>query len=148
MVQLQNGLFTAELLADVPILSALRAVFRAIISANRLFERSSVSWRLVSSGAEQRALKLLVTELSPTQRAQYLSAGHFEVVGGHTGRRYRILRSAQMDVERLDDTGRRVELLCFAPEPPAPIGEVLSSLELFEIDALNLANRFPAGLAR
>ena len=52
-----------------------------------------------------------------------------------------------MNVERLDQSGRRVELLCFVPETQLPLGDVMLAqklaLELYEIDALNAANRFP-----
>ena len=126
------------------LLSALREVFRAIAFRDFTFERCSSAWRF---GADHRAERLLVAALSPMQLAQYRKAGHFEVVGCHTGSRYRILRSPQMNIERLDRRGWRVELLCFVPETQLPLGDVMLAqklaLELYEIDALNAANRFP-----
>lgn len=40
---------------------------------------------------EERARRLLREWLSPQQRKQFDAFGHFDVVGGHTGNRYRIV---------------------------------------------------------
>jgi hypothetical protein len=128
-------------------LKALGETLVALLRRDFAFDRSTVPWRLRWTEAEEQAERLLVATLSPLQRAQYLAAGHFEVVGSHTGRRYRILRSAQMNIERLDRSGRRVELLCFIPEGSVPVGDVMLAqkfaLELYELDAVNAANRYP-----
>jgi hypothetical protein len=130
------------------ILKALAETLVALLLRDFAFDRSSMPWRLLRTDAEQRAERLLAAALSPVQRVQYLAAGHFEVVGCHTGRRYRILRSSLMNVERLDGNGRRIELLCFVPDGPIPVCDVMLAqkfaLELYEIDALNVANRYPA----
>jgi hypothetical protein len=42
------------------------------------------------SGAEERAQELLRSWLSPDQRRQYEELKSFDVVGGETGKRYRI----------------------------------------------------------
>jgi hypothetical protein len=88
----------------------------------------------------QRAIQLLKENLTMAQREQYESRGFFEVTGGVTGRRYRIHRGLQMNVEELNAAGRRVGLLCFMPEGRLPICDNMLAqkiaLELFELEAL------------
>jgi hypothetical protein len=95
--------------------------------------------------AEQRASALLGRWLSPTQRAQYESVGHFDVTGSHSGRRYRICSKRQMNVDELDEDGRPVAILCFGPETYVPTGDVMLAqkiaLETDELAAVAIANR-------
>jgi hypothetical protein len=99
--------------------------------------------------AHARGLKLLKDNLSPVQRDQFDTCGYFEVVGGQTGRRYRIKSGTQMNIERLDKRGRPIHVLCFLPEGGLVAGDVMLAqklaLELFEADALKVANKFHAG---
>jgi hypothetical protein len=91
---------------------------------------------------------LLTHNLSPVQRAQYAARGHFDVTGGDTGRRYRILRGYQLNVEELDPGGQRRRLLCFLPEGRVPVADIMLAqkiaLELFESEALKVAHHTPA----
>jgi len=52
-----------------------------------------------------------------------------------------------MNVEELDERGHRVRSLCFMPEGRLPLGDLLlaqkMALELFEVDALRVANQAP-----
>jgi hypothetical protein len=86
--------------------------------------------------------------LSAAQREQYRRYAYFEVVGGDTGKRYRIHRGWQMNVEEYDLEGGRVGLLCFMPRGGVPVSDVMLAqkiaLELFESDALMVAHRAPA----
>jgi len=95
--------------------------------------------------ARTRGLKLLKKNLSPIQRDQFDACGYFEVVGGQTGRRYRIKSGTEMNVERLDKRGRTIHVLCFVPEGGLVAGDVMLAqklaLELFEADALKVANK-------
>jgi hypothetical protein len=95
----------------------------------------------------QRAIQLLKENLTMTQREQYESHGFFEVTGGATGRRYRIHRGFQMNVEALNAAGRRVRLLCFLPQGRLPICDNMLAqkiaLELFELEALKIARETP-----
>jgi hypothetical protein len=95
--------------------------------------------------AESRSQRLLVDNLSDTQRAQFLGRGSFEVIGGDTGKRYRIKHDRQMNVEELDRNGRRTKLLCFTPKGGVPLGDMMLAqkiaLELFESETLSVANR-------
>ncbi|HXW23093.1 MAG TPA: hypothetical protein VEK14_09315 [Rhodomicrobium sp.] len=102
----------------------------------------------VAPQAHARSLRLLRENLSAEQREQHERHGYFEVVGGQTGRRYRIRTGAQLNVELLDMKGRPVGELCFMPEGELPVGDVMLAqklaLELFEEDALKVANTFSA----
>jgi hypothetical protein len=102
--------------------------------------------------AEARGLRLLEQNLSPTQRRQYAASRTFEVIGGSTGRRYRIRHGQYMNVEELDETGRYVRAWCFYPAGDLPAGDVLLgqklALELFEPDALTIANKREVSLVR
>jgi hypothetical protein len=94
--------------------------------------------------AEERGLRLLEANLSPLQRCQYATSRTFEVIGGSTGRRYRIHPGRFMNVEELDEKGRHARTWCFYPVGALPAGDILLAqklaLELFELDALAVAN--------
>jgi hypothetical protein len=49
-----------------------------------------------------------------------------------------------MNVEQLDSRGKRMRLLCFAPEGHLPVADTMLAqkiaLELFEIEAVHTAN--------
>ena len=68
----------------------------------------------------------------------------FDVIGGDTGRRYRIKNGFQLGL--LDNKGRTRAVLCFIPEGELPAGDVMLAqklaLELFESDTLKIANKF------
>ena len=95
---------------------------------------------------EGRSLRLLRQWLSAAQRAQFAERGYFEVVGGDTGKRYRIYAGAATNVCEVDEKGRKKVGLCFLPIGELPIGDVLLSqkiaLENSESGALAVARRF------
>ena len=97
--------------------------------------------------ARERAMQLLKQNLSPDQLKQFERSGHFEVIGGDSARRYRIRRGHQMNVELLDKNGRRFCCLCFRPEGTLATADVMLAqkfaLELFEVQALKVANKVP-----
>jgi len=111
----------------------------------RLFE--ALGKRQPLWGAQEHASRLLLSNLSPTQRAQFSRYGNFEVIGCDTGTRYRIREGYFLNIERLDKDGRRTQLLCFGPRGTLPMGDVLLAqklaLELFEADAVGVANATP-----
>jgi hypothetical protein len=94
---------------------------------------------------EEKGLVLLKQWLSPAQLAQYEKYGYFEVMGGDSGKRYRIRSTHQMNVDELDERGLRTVSYCFGPEGELPIGDVILAqkiaLENNEQAALALANR-------
>jgi hypothetical protein len=94
--------------------------------------------------AEELGMKLLKENLSPLQCHQYAKSRSFEVVGGTTGRRYRIQHGRLMNIEELDPNGRLVRIWCFSPAGGLVTGDILLAqklaLELFELEALAIAN--------
>ncbi len=104
---------------------------------------------LLYKEAQERGTQLLTGNLSPAQREEYETRGYFEVIGGDTGQRYRIRQGHQMNVELLDKNGRQTRRLCFMPEGHLPVSDVMLAqklaLELFESEALRVANQIPAG---
>jgi hypothetical protein len=106
----------------------------------------------IRSSAHLQGADLLMENLSPDQRRQYSTRGYFDVVGGNTGNRYRICRGYQMNVEEIDVAGRPIRLLCFMPRGRLVTGDVMLAqklaLELFEEDALRIANAVPAEFGR
>lgn len=106
------------------------------------------SYELFTGGHETRALKLLKAHLSGEQLKQFEREAAFDVIGGDTGRRYRITQGRVMNVQLLDRYGLWRTCLCFEPRGRLPIGDVLLAqkfaLELFEMDALDAANKTTA----
>jgi hypothetical protein len=103
------------------------------------------------SMARQRGLELLKANLTPDQLDQFLAYRRFDVVGGVTGRTYRIrLAVGPMHVEELDRQGRCVRRLCFYPRGRLVYGDIMLAqkvaLEAFEVEALAIANKFPANI--
>ena len=100
-----------------------------------------------SSTAHARAMRLLMENLTRAQRDQYEKHECFEVVGGETGRRYRIRQGVQANIEQLDNEGRLQRRMCFIPEGELVVGDVMLAqklaLELFEKQTLEVANAFP-----
>jgi hypothetical protein len=90
-----------------------------------------------------RAIELLKSNLTATQREQFEKKGWFDVVGGTTGILYRIWYGYQLNVQQLDSKGRSVHWLCFEPRGHLPTGDVMLAqklaLEHFEADALRVA---------
>jgi hypothetical protein len=102
--------------------------------------------------AEQRSMRLLKAHLNPLQRRQFDEHGWFDVVGGQSGRRYRVYRAYVTNVQEVGIDGACVQVLCFSPCGHLPLGDVLLAqkvaLEAFEGEALAVAGRWPASLAR
>jgi hypothetical protein len=95
--------------------------------------------------AEKKARDLLKQWLSPAQLAQYEGDGYFEVTGCDTGKRYRVRRDRQMNIDELDRRDVRIAVWCFGPEGHLPLGDVMLAqklaLETDEQAALAIANR-------
>src|ERR1700682_1720715 len=121
-------------------MATFREIVRELLSPRSLRESSLIVAR---REAELRGAQLLSDHLSQEQRIEYETRGYFHVTGSDTGKRYRVQRGFQMNVEELDERGRRVRLLCFVPEGHLPLGDMLlaqkMALELFEVDALRVA---------
>ena len=115
-------------------------------AANRETLLGFLGFGTASAEEEARGLRLLQENLSPAQREQHGRFGYFDVVGGNTGKRYRIKYGFQLNVALLDNRGRTRAVLCFAPDGNLPTGDVMLAqklaLELFETDTLKIANKF------
>jgi hypothetical protein len=134
-----------EILLHVAFMSVL--IFCALIPCLALAEtvaryRACAARRRVK--AEQKAIALLKEWLSPAQRAQYERDGHFEVMGSHSGKRYRIRRAGHMNIDELSEHGALVTIWCFGPDGYLPVGDVMLAqkiaLETNEKAALQVAN--------
>jgi hypothetical protein len=114
----------------------------------RLRELFRRSLEVPGRAAHAHAMRLLMDNLSPAQRDQFASFNYFDVIGGDTGTRYRIHFGNLMNVEALDERGRRKRMLCFMPEGRLPVGDTMLAqkiaLELFENEAVQVANAQPA----
>ena len=101
-----------------------------------------------SENAVARGARLLRDNLSPEQLATYRKGRSFDVVGGDTGKRYRIYRAGMMNVAELDGQGQHIWTWCFCPEGNLVRGDNMLAqklaLELFETEALAKANRHPS----
>lgn len=101
--------------------------------------------------AQQRATALLLENLTLEQRTQYRNFEYFEVIGGESGRRYRIWRRTHQNIEELDRWGDRRCIWCVGPTGVAMEDILLAqktALELFEFEALRIANPYSAFAAR
>lgn len=102
---------------------------------------------------EKKSLALLRDWLSPLQRDQFDKDRAFDVVGGATGKRYRIRFPALggFNVDELDANGLTAERLCFVPRGSPAAGDIMLaqkiSLEKDEDAALAVANRHSAALS-
>ena len=101
-----------------------------------------------SESAAARGMRLFKANLTPVQLEQYEQHGYFELIGGDTGRRYRIRRGTTMNIDEMDESGRLVKKWCFVPTGNLVAGDVYLAqklaLELFETEARVIANAFPA----
>ena len=122
----------------------VRGLLRSLDEAPRLARDLGVP----DTAAQGQSLRLLVRNLTPTQRHQLARHDYFEVIGGESGMRYRIRYGPALNVETLDENGRRQHMLCFAPQGCLPVGDIMLAqkiaLELFEADAIKTANVSPS----
>ena len=121
-------------------------------AANRETLLGFLAFGAATPEEEARGLRLLQENLTPAQHEQHGRFGYFDVVGGNTGKRYRIKYGFQLNVALLDNRGRTKAVLCFAPEGNLPVGDVMLAqklaLELFETDTLKIANKFSCDYQR
>jgi len=112
--------------------------------AQRLRERH----KALQATKDARGIRLLREWLSPEQRAQFDASRCFDVVGCHTGRRYRIRHGTATNVHEIDDAGRPVMGWCFIPSGDLVAGDVMLAqkiaLETNEGAALEVAKKFSA----
>ena len=99
----------------------------------------------ITKDAEKVALELLCDNLNDVQRESFKTHGFFDVIGGTTGRSYRIVSDRQMNVYYLDERGVP-HGRCFVPKQNLPLGDILLSqmlsLQLDEEAAIAVSNPF------
>ena len=122
---------------------------RAPNQAHRLRAiRKLYRWARCNDAPQTRGLRLLRTWLSPEQRAQFDALGYFDVIGGVSGRRYRIYPGVSANIHEIGEDGAPKMGWCFAPNGGLVPGDVMLAqkvaLETSECAALAVANRFPA----
>ena len=95
--------------------------------------------------AEEKALRLLRSWLTPRQNQQWDTNKGFEVIGSDSGTRYYIRRGKGMNIDQLDAGGKVVALWCFTPDGNMPMGDVMLTqkiaLETMEKKVLCTANK-------
>jgi hypothetical protein len=95
---------------------------------------------------EAKGAQLLLDQLTPAQRLQYLSNGYFDVVGSSTGKRYRIYHGTSQNVRELLASGRPGGGKCFVPRGDLVSGDCMLAqkiaLENFEEEVLRRALPF------
>ena len=110
---------------------------------HRLLSVFTTLFDVPSAKAREQAWLLLETNLTTAQREHLYLKGHFDVIGGCTGRRYRIHQGTSMNVHELDANNQCVRRWCFVPEGHLMTGDVMLAqklaLELFELDARAVA---------
>lgn len=98
--------------------------------------------------AETRGLKLLRSWLSPEQLVQFDTLGYFDVIGGASGKKYRIRFGICANIQELDRNDCPQAGWCFVPETCLVPGDVMLAqkvaLETDERAALAIANKFGA----
>ena len=120
--------------------------FRRLLAACLHLARTFRDWYLRPSTIEQRGLDLLKEWLSQEQLAQYDAHKYFDVIGCHTGRRYRIHHGNGANVVELNDAALPRTGWCFVPNDHLVAGDVMLAqkiaLETDERGALAAANNF------
>ena len=119
---------------------------RRLLAAYSHLARAFCDWYQRPNESELRGLKLLREWLSQEQLMQYDAHKYFEVIGCHTGKRYRICHGTATNVFELDGAGLPREGWCFVPNDRLVAGDVMLAqkigLETDERGALATANNF------
>jgi len=119
---------------------------RRLLAAFSHLARAFRDWYQRPSTSELRGFKLLREWLSQEQLTQYDAHKYFELMGCHTGKRYRICQGTAANVFELDDAGLPREGWCFVPKDHLVAGDVMLAqkiaLETDERGALATANNF------
>jgi len=96
--------------------------------------------------SEMRGIKLLREWLSPQQLVQFHRFRYFDVIGCHSGKKYRIRYGTGTNIWELDRYGHPKAGWCFVPNEPLVPGDVMLaqkiSLETDEWSALAVAKSF------
>ena len=129
----------------VTLLHDANGQLRRLLAACLHLARDFREWYLRPSISEQRGLKLLREWLSQEQLAQYDAHRYFEVIGCHTGKRYRIYHGNGI-THRARRCCPAENGLVLRASDPLVAGDVMLAqkiaLETDERGALAVANNF------
>ena len=124
--------------------------------AHALFSLYESCWRALydvchpKEDPQIRGRCLLREWLSAEQRAQFDAHEYFDVIGCHTGKKYRIRYGHYTNVAELDDEDRPAVGWCFVPAGNLVPGDVMLAqkiaLETSERAAIAIANTFPVSM--
>jgi hypothetical protein len=141
-----RGLSAAKSRVFVTLLHDSNGQLRRPLAVCLQMARAFREWYRRPSTREQRGLELLREWLSQEQLAQYDAHRYFEVIGCHTGKRYRIYYGNGANIIELDDSARPKTGWCFVPRDHLVAGDVMLAqkiaLETDERSALAVANNF------
>jgi hypothetical protein len=94
-----------------------------------------------------RGLRLLRSWLSPQQCAQFDAFGYFDVIGGASGKKYRIHLGTCANIQELDENDVPRSGWCVVPHRYLVPGDVMLAqkiaLETSEYATLAVANKLP-----
>jgi hypothetical protein len=126
--------------------TALRHFWRTVTEGSRNVLTLRERYRAIKDARETRGITLLREGLSPMQRAQFDASISFDVVGCHSGRRYRIFYGRVTNVHQIDEAGQPVTGWCFVPSGGLVAGDIMLvqkiALETDEQATLAVAHRF------
>jgi hypothetical protein len=133
-------------LVFVALLHDASGQLQRLLAALSHLARAFRDWYQRPSTSQLRGLKLLREWLSQEQLAQYDAHKYFDVIGCHSGKRYRIHHGNGANVIELDDAALPRTGWCFVPRDPLVAGDVMLAqkiaLETDERGALAVANNF------
>ena len=131
---------------SVTLLHDANGQLQRLLAALSHLARAFRDWYQRPSTSQLRGLKLLREWLSQEQLAQYDAHRYFEVIGCHTGKRYRICHGNGANIIELDDAALPRTGWCFVPRDPLVAGDVMLAqkiaLETDERSALAVAHNF------
>lgn len=81
--------------------------------------------------AHRRALTLLLNLLDPTQRRDFRLHGHFDVIGGSTGERYRVRTAMFANIDVMDPNGVVTHRICAQPSGELPVYDFMAGQLLY-----------------
>lgn len=126
--------------------SATRHLWRSVTTGAYNILTLRARYRAMMDARESCEVTLLREWLSPTQRAQFDASKSFDVIGSHSGTRYRILYGRITNIHEIDDAGHPVMGWCFVPSGGLVAGDVMLAqkiaLETNERASLAVANQF------
>lgn len=77
--------------------------------------------------AKRRSLTLLMKLLAPEQRQEFRKFGHFHVIGGSSGNRYRVRPATFANIDVVCGSGTVMYRLCAHPAGDVPVYDVMAA---------------------